>query len=86
MTPGEFKLFPEYRRSLELLNEAASRLAWTQRDLTGKCGKEAHARQRGPADESKWVRHNQESTRSFQREFYDAFTPAQSCFLLFKRR
>ena len=82
--PGHLKLFPEYRRSLELLNEAASRLAWMLRGLTGECGQEAHARQRGPADESKCARHNQKSTRTSQCEFYDAITSAQSCFLLFK--
>ena len=81
---GHLKLFPEYRRSLEVLNEAASGLAWMLRDLTGKCGQEAHARQRGYADDSQCARHNHESTRTFQCEFYDAFTPAQSCFLLFK--
>ena len=63
---GHEKLFPEYRRALELLKETASRLAWMLRGLTGKCGKEAQARHGGPADESKCVRHNQKSTGNFQ--------------------
>jgi len=63
---GHKKLFPEYRRALELLKETASRLAWMLRGLTEKCGQEAHARQGGPADESKCARHNQKSTRNSQ--------------------
>jgi len=79
---GDLKLFPENRRALELLKDAASRLVWMRGGLTGKCGQKAHARQGGPADESKCARHNQKSSRNSQSEFYDVFRSVQSCFLL----
>ena len=45
---GHLKLFPEYRRALELLKETTSRFAWMLGSLTEKCGQEPDARQAGP--------------------------------------
>jgi hypothetical protein len=61
---GHLKLFPKHRRALELLDEAANRVARMLRGLTEKCGQEAHARKRGPPGDAKNACQDQKSTRT----------------------
>ena len=61
---GHLKLFPEYCRAVELLNEHASRSARILGALAKKRGQEADAGQRGPADDANCTRHNQKPRTS----------------------